>query len=120
MSANSKLLEGYLKSRKIKKASELVLSNEEALTLLLSFLHSKDSKMKLAAVMTLEEALKRMPDIMRLRILKRTLDDLIALALENDDRVSIYALRAIKALITGLPLDPESFVESSVMRSKTS
>ncbi|BAD86118.1 hypothetical protein, conserved [Thermococcus kodakarensis KOD1] len=111
MSANSKLLEGYLKSRKIKKASELVLSNEEALTLLLSFLHSKDSKMKLAAVMTLEEALKRMPDIMRLRILKRTLDDLIALALENDDRVSIYALRAIKALITGLPLDPESFVK---------
>ncbi|WP_367884016.1 hypothetical protein [Thermococcus sp. JCM 11816] len=103
MSANSKLLEGYLKSRKIKKASELVLSNEEALTLLLSFLHSKDSKMKLAAVMTLEEALKRMPDIMRLRILKRTLDDLIALALENDDRVSIYAFRAIKALITGLP-----------------
>ncbi|NJF24788.1 hypothetical protein [Thermococcus sp. Bubb.Bath] len=111
MSGESKLLEEYLNSGKIKKTSELVLNNGEALTALLSFLYSKDPEIKLAAVMALEEALKKMPDIMRLRLLKKTFDGLITLALEKDDRVSIYALRAIKALIAGLPLDPESFVK---------
>ncbi|ASJ02640.1 hypothetical protein A3L09_04880 [Thermococcus profundus] len=104
-------LKEHLASWRIGKAAELVLSSDDALRALLSILHGKDKELKKAALIALEEALKGMPDVRRLGLVKVLLDTLIDLAKEGDDDLLIRALRTIRALITGIPLDPRSFVK---------
>ncbi|MBP1911463.1 hypothetical protein [Thermococcus stetteri] len=66
----SELLKEYLASWRVKKAAELVQSRDDALGALLNILRGRDKELKKAALVALEEALKAMPDIKRLKLLK--------------------------------------------------
>lgn len=108
---NIKVMKDYLRSWRIGKAIELALKDDAYLWALFKLLHERDDDLKIRALVALEEVLKALPDVKRLILTEKFLDDMIKVLESNNDGVLIHAIRTIGRLIEGVPLPPEDFVK---------
>lgn len=108
---SAELVKEYLSSWKVGKVIDLALKDEEVLLTLFRLLHAGDDELKIRALTALEDVFKVLPDVKRLILVEKFLDDLIKLLESDSDGVLIHTIRTIGRLIEGVPLQPEKFVK---------
>ncbi|WP_148882688.1 hypothetical protein [Thermococcus aciditolerans] len=106
----TRTLEECLASWNIKKAVEMTLSDDSALTALFELLRTGDNEIKLRALMVLEELLDSMPDVRKLALIRRFLDEILLVMERGNDEVSIHSLKVLAKLVHGVPLYPDTFI----------
>ncbi|AJC72069.1 hypothetical protein X802_07760 [Thermococcus guaymasensis DSM 11113] len=111
MSCDIEVLREYLGSWEIKKAIELAQENDECLQMLFKFLHDRDDHIKIRTLLALREVLEVLPNVKKLILVKKFLDDLLRLLKSDNDNLVIHAIRTIGKLIEGVPLPPEKFIK---------
>ncbi|AAL80161.1 hypothetical protein PFDSM3638_00110 [Pyrococcus furiosus DSM 3638] len=102
----------YLKFWELKKAEEEVKGSEEKLNELLSIIsQAKDREIVYRGLIVLENVLKQMNDIERLRSIEKILPTLVKiLEKEKDERIILRATKCLNTLIAGIPITPKCFV----------
>ena len=108
---NIEVFKEYLSSWEIKKAIELARENDEYLWILFDLLHDRDDNIKIRALLALREVLKAIPDVKKLILVEKFLDDLLRLLKSDNDNLVIHTIRTIGELIENIPLSPEKFIK---------
>lgn len=100
-----------LASWKIGEAAELAVSHGEAMEALFHLGRNGDQETRLRALTAIVEALKLLPGLRKLILVKSYLPSLLEVCSDGDDRIAMKALEALEILIRGVPLEPPQFIE---------
>ncbi|WP_430515199.1 hypothetical protein [Pyrococcus woesei] len=121
------MLTEYLNSWELKKAEEEVKRSEDKLKELLSIISQAENReIVYRGLIVLENVLKQMNDIERLRVIEDVLPTLVGiLENEKDEKIILRTTKCLNTLIAGIPVTPWCFVRlghaiKDIIKSKPS
>ncbi|NJE42826.1 HEAT repeat domain-containing protein [Thermococcus sp. GR6] len=100
-------------SWQILDAVSLALEDKRALFLILELAGEDDETTRLRAFVALGEILKRADNDLRMMVLERHLDVFINALSQENEKVTIKALRALGYLVKGVPMGSKTFLKAA-------
>ncbi|NJE85612.1 hypothetical protein E3E23_07225 [Thermococcus sp. CX2] len=98
-------------SWQILEAVRLASEDEGLLFLILELARERDDTTRLRAFMALNEIFKRTGGDVKSKVLKNHLDVFIGALTDENERIVMKALRALRHLVEGIPLEEKEFLE---------